>query len=234
MLHFIQSIVGSYKPTNYIVMSSSTQSLIKIGAISGILSIIFYISVAVFSFLPDFLTLLLAFTFPLLWIVSFMGLYKYLKATNPTATLEIAYIFGIIGGALACTLLVVQQANILWDAEAQLLNSYESKKEFFEAAYRGANRVQAGLDVVFDIFITIAWVLFGLNIAKNKKFGKIIGWLGSGIAFALLALNMYTFPNAPAESGLFDLGPFLGIWSLIFYIWFTVIAFKKHPNPVSK
>lgn len=208
-------------------MTSSNTSFPKIGAISGILSIVFYISVAAFSFLPDRLTLLIAFSFPLLWIISYMGLYTFLKASRPTATLEIAYVFGIIGGALACCLLVVQQANILWDAEAQQLTNYELNKALYDGAFKGANRVQAGLDVAFDIFITISWILFGFNIARNKRFGRIIGWSGSLIASTLLILNMYTFPNAPAESGLFDLGPFLGLWALIFYTWFAIIVFKK-------
>jgi hypothetical protein len=202
-------------------------NLIKTGAILGILSILLYISAAAFTFLPDTISRLFGFTFPLLWIISFMGLYHYLKKHKHTATLEIAYVFGIIGAALACTLIVVQQANILWHTEAMNTVISEEAEDLLRATYRGANRVQAALDVAFDIFITISWFLFGLNIANNKSFNKLIGWTGSFIAFSLLTLNIYTFPNAPAESGLFDLGPFLGLWALVFYIWFTVVVFKK-------
>jgi len=205
---------------------SSINNLIKIGAISGILSIILYISAAAFSFLPDNISRLFGFTFPLLWIISFMGLYHFLKADKHTATLEIAYVFGIIGAALACTLIVVQQANILWHREAISAVTTEDAQNLLRATYRGANRVQSGLDVAFDIFITISWILFGLNIARNKSFNKVLGWTGSLIALSLLVLNMYTFPNAPAESGLIDLGPFLGLWSLVFFVWFTIKVFK--------
>ena len=206
---------------------SSHHQLIKIGAVSGILSIIFYFSVAVVPVIPDRIGLLIAFSFPLLWIISFMGLYHFLKNEKHTATLEIAYLFGVIGSAIACTFLVIQQANIIWDSELINAANYELKKEFYNASFRGANRVQAGMDVAFDIFITLSWILFGLNIAKSKSFNKFLGWSGSLIALGLLVLNMLTFPNAPAESGLFDLGPFLGIWALIFFIWFVVVLFKK-------
>jgi hypothetical protein len=218
------------QPKSFIMESinKSHQQLIKIGAVSGILSIIFYFSVAVISVIPDSIAILIAFAFPLLWIISFMGLYHFLKNQNHTATLEIAYLFGIIGSSIACTFLVIQQANFIWDSELVNSANYELKKEFYNASFRGANRVQAGMDVAFDIFITISWILFGLNIAKSKNFNKLIGWSGSIIALGLLVLNMFTFPNAPAESGLFDLGPFLGIWALIFYIWFTVIVFKQN------
>lgn len=217
---------------NYIIMNSNKNTLHqieKIGAISGIFSIILYIS-AILPILPDSIARMFAFTFPLLWIISFMGLFHFLKNQRHTASLEIAYVFGIIGGALACTLLVVQQANIMWHDVAMNTASTEEAKALLKATFRGANRVQAGLDVVFDIFITISWILFGINIANSPSFNKVIGWTGTLIAFVLLTLNLSTFPNAPAEAGLFDLGPFLGLWALMFYSWFAIILFKKNIN----
>ena len=211
-------------------MISSSNSVIhlqKIGAVSGILSIVFYFSVAVFSFLPDTLALGLAFSFPLLWIVAFMGLYQFLKAEKLAASLEIGYLFGIIGAAMACMLLVVQQANIIWHAQAMEEAVTPEAQALLKATFRGTNRVQAGMDVAFDIFITIAWFLFGINIARSKNFNAFLGLLGCLLAAGLLALNMITFPTAPAEAGLFDLGPFLGIWTLVVYIWFTVVVFKR-------
>ena len=207
--------------------TNQTYNLEKTGAIAGILSILFYFMAAVLPFLPDSISRLLGFTFPLLWIISFMGLFKFLKKENHSPTLEIAYLFGVIGAAIACSFIVVQQANFMWhDAAMETANSEETKS-LLRATFRGANRVQAGLDVAFDIFITISWFLFGLNIAKNSKFNKLLGWLGSLIAFGLLTLNLITFPNAPAEAGLFDLGPFLGLWTLVVYSWFAVVLYKK-------
>jgi len=205
----------------------SIKNLDKIGAIAGVLSIVLYISAATLSFLPDVVSRLFAFTFPLLWILSFMGLYRFLKTEFHTSSIEIAYIFGLIGSSIACAFLVVQQANFLWHEEAMISAGTAEIKALSEAAYRGANRVQMSLDIVFDIFISISWILFGLNIAKSRYFNKILGWIGSLIALSLLLLNLYSFPNPPAESGLFDIGPFLGLWSLIFYVWFTISAFKK-------
>ncbi|MFZ9003938.1 MAG: hypothetical protein ACO20F_12955 [Robiginitalea sp.] len=211
-------------------MTSSANSLIhlqKTGGIAGILSVVFYFLVAVLSFLPDSIALGLAFSFPLLWIIAFMGLYQFLKAEKQSASLEIAYLFGIIGAAIACMLLVVQQANFIWHAQAMEQVATEEAQALLKATFRGANRVQAGMDVAFDIFITIAWFLFGVNIARSAHFNKLLGWLGCLIAAGLLTLNMITFPTAPAEAGLFDLGPFLGIWALVVYIWFTVVLFKR-------
>jgi len=208
-------------------LSPADQRLIRIGGISGILSIVFYLSVAVFSFIPDALALIIAFAFPLLWIIAFMGLYRFLKAENHTASLEIGYLFGIIGAAIACTFLVVQQANFIWHEQALEGAASEEVRALAMASFRGANRVQAGMDVAFDIFITVSWFLFGINIAWSPRFPKLLGWIGSALAAGLLVLNMITFPDAPAESGLFDLGPFLGLWTLVVFIWFTRLAYKK-------
>ena len=198
----------------------------KIGGIAGIISIVFYIS-AVAIPLPSPIPRLLAFTFPLLWILSYMAFYHFLKKERHTPSLEIAYIFGIIGAALACSLLVVQQANIIWHNEAMESAQTDEARALLKAAYRGANRVQAGLDVAFDIFITIAMFLFGINLAKSSRLPSFLGIVMSLIAAVLLVFNMVTFPDAPAEAGLIDAGPFLGLWMLLVYGWFTVIVFKE-------
>lgn len=198
-----------------------------IGAISGIISIILYFSVAALSFLPDPFVRLFGFAFPLLWIISFMGLYSFLKKEAHTATLEIAYVFGIIGGALVLSLIVIQLANNIWHQEAMEVADSAESQALLKATHRAANRVQAGLDVAFDIFITISWFLFGVNIMRSKSFNKILGGLGCILSGGLLTLNMITFPTAPAEAGLIDLGPFLGLWALVFYIWFAVILLKR-------
>ena len=211
--------------------ANSALHLQKIGGIAGILSIIFYFSVAVFSFLPDTLALSLAFSFPLLWIIAFMGLYQFLKNEKPSASLEIGYLFGIIGAAVACVFLVVQQANFIWHTQAMEQAATEEAQALLKASFRGTNRVQAGMDVAFDIFITIAWFLFGINIARSAHFNKLLGWMGCLLAAGLLTLNMISFPTAPAEAGLFDLGPFLGIWTLVIYIWFMVVLFKRKNLP---
>lgn len=207
--------------------SHTYERIEKIGGVAGILSIIFYVS-AVLLPLPDIIARLMAFTFPLLWIISYMALYYFLKKERHTPSLEIAYIFGIIGAALACSLLVVQQANFMWHEEAMLAAQSDEAKALFKASFRGANRVQAGLDVAFDIFIAISLFLFGLNLAKSEKLPSFLGYVMSLIAASLLVLNMITFPDAPAESGLIDMGPFMGLWMLFVYTWFTIVVFKNN------
>lgn len=200
------------------------------GAIAGILSIVLYIASAAFSFLPDAVSRLFAFAFPLLWIISFMGLYRFLSEDYLSASLQIAFLFGVIGGAIACTFLVIQQGNLVWYEQVMQGTLSEEAKQLNKAILLGVDKVQTYMDIVFDIFISIAWILFGLNIARSPSFSRILGYLGSLIALGLLVFNLYTFPFPPADSGLLDLGPFLGLWALVFYVllFLKVKAKRQH------
>ncbi len=200
------------------------------GAIAGILSIVLYIASAAFSFLPDAVSRLFAFAFPLLWIMSFMGLYRFLSEDYLGASLQTAFLFGVIGGAIACTFLVIQQGNLVWYEQVMQGTLSEEAKQLNKAILLGVDKVQTYMDIVFDIFISIAWILFGLNIARSPSFSRILGYLGSLIALGLLVFNLYTFPFPPADSGLLDLGPFFGLWALVFYVLFflKVKAKRQH------
>ncbi|MEM8506751.1 MAG: hypothetical protein AAF717_02930 [Bacteroidota bacterium] len=159
-----------------------------------------------------------------------MGLHSYLKRNGRTPSLEIGYLFGIIGAALACTFIVVQQANFIWHDIAKETADSKEALALVQATFRGANRVQGGMDVAFNIFITIAWFLFGLNIVQHPSFGKSIGWVVCLLSLGLLVLNMITFPTPPATAGLFDLGPFLGLGILVNYVRFACILSKKESS----
>lgn len=206
-----------------------------VGAIAGILSIVLYLSAAAFSFLPDAIGRLFAFTFPLLWIISFLGLYTFLAKENRGASLQIALLFGIIGGAVACTMLVMQQANYIWYEMSTQAASTGDEKELARTIFLAIDKVQSAMDIAFDIFMTLSWTLFGYRIAQSKKLNRFLGYVGSTLALGLLVLNLYTFPNPPADSGLFDLGPFLGVWAFIFYLYFLFklqrVRQPKRRNP---
>jgi hypothetical protein len=87
----------------------------------------------------------------------------------------------------------------------------------------GVNVVQAGLDVSWDIFLSLGTIFLGLAVMQVPRIGRLFGLLGILVAALALGFNLATFPTAPAAAGLIDLGPAVGIWyaALLTRIWFT-------------
>lgn len=89
--------------------------------------------------------------------------------------------------------------------------------------------VQLGLDIVWDIFITLATVLMGVAIFKLSKFGNLYGLIGILVGSATLIINLYTFPVPPRDAGSIDLGPFVGVWFFGLMVYFiTSIRLKTN------
>jgi hypothetical protein len=75
-----------------------------------------------------------------------------------------------------------------------------------------------GLDVSFDIFVLTSFVLFGLMMIRDRRFGRVFGLAGCTLSMAALAFNLYAFPVPPEP----DLGPLVGLWSLAVAIRMTL------------
>jgi hypothetical protein len=72
--------------------------------------------------------------------------------------------------------------------------------------------VWLGLDVAWDTYIGLGTVLFAFSMLRHPRFGRVFAATGVAIGFALLLFNLYTFPTPPANAGLVDLGPLIGLW----------------------
>ena len=71
-----------------------------------------------------------------------------------------------------------------------------------------------GLDVAWDAYIGVGTALFGFSMLRHPRFGWMFGVSGIAIALVLLCFNLYMFPAPPANAGLIDLGPLVGVWYL--------------------
>jgi hypothetical protein len=69
--------------------------------------------------------------------------------------------------------------------------------------------------VAFDVFIGLGTFLFGLNMLRNPRFGRIIGGVGMTIAAGMIiGANLYYFPDPPRQHGFPEIGIFTGLWYL--------------------
>ena len=208
------------------ITNNKTKNIARTGAVAGIISIVCYFGAAVLP-LPQVIGNLLGFAFGPFVIVAYIGIYSSWKQEQDGALLRISCIFGIIYGAIVTSLIFIQVANNMWHAELMEEATSEDAKEVYRTIHRSVNRVQAALDVAFDLFVTVSVILLGFILIKENTTSKIIGIAGILIAALLLSLNLYTFPNGPAYAGLFDAGPFLGLWYSTFFIWMTYNEFSK-------
>jgi hypothetical protein len=173
------------------------------GMIAGILADVAYAGAIAPIPLPDNVRIYLGMAFGPLLSLAFIGIYHFFRLHRKTVTLQAATIFAIIAGTIVNLMLVVQSAifqTIPLEARADL-----------GLAFDGLNMVQLGLDVSWDIYLSLATILLGIAMLSHPRFGIIWGAATLLIGGGLLVFNLATFPIPPAEAGSLDLGPFSGM-----------------------
>lgn len=184
-------------------------SWVKTGPIAGFLGIAAYFS-AVTGLLPSRVTLILAFAMGPLLSAAFIGFYHFLRAHRNSVALQAATVFGVIAGTLVNLMLVVQQSLFI--------GLPSGTRATMGPAWAGLNLVQLGIDVSWDIYISVATILLGLVLCRHPRFGIALGGTTMLAGLLLLVLNLWTFPIPPGDSGLFDAGPFVGLWFLVLFL----------------
>jgi hypothetical protein len=145
---------------------------------------------------------------PLLAAAS-LGLYHVLEESGNPVLLQLAVLFNVLGAAVFTMMLLVQLAI------GHQIQSIGEEVQNLTALRTSLVGVQLGLDVAWDIFVSLGTLLFAIVMLSDARFGRILGIAGILIAIALLILNLWTFPTPPAAKNFVDLGPLLGIWYFV-------------------
>ena len=138
-----------------------------------------------------------------------LGLYHVLAESGNPVVLQLAALFNILGAAIFTMMLLVQLAI---GYQMQSLGEEAQNLATLRTSLIG---VQLGMDVAWDIFISLGTLLFAVSMLRDARFGWVLGIAGILIAVALLILNLWTFPTPPAAKNLVDLGPLVGVWYLV-------------------
>ena len=202
--------------------NQNLKSSILGGAITASLSVLFYLTWS-FLPLPDGINMVLHFFFGVVLIMAFVGIYATFNTVNGNYILKAAAIFGILAGAMFMLMTVVQRSNL--DTLYQnYLDATGDEKTLQGNILKAVFSVQLGIDVCWDICITVATILLGIVLLRYNKIIKLIGVIGIAVASLTLFLNLYTFPTPPSQAGLFDAGPFVGSW----YIFICILLFRAY------
>ena len=132
--------------------------------------------------------------------VASWGLREFLSLHRRTIAADLAVASNALAGDLFTAMLLVQLAVGVRSGDKPAADAVS---------------IWLGLDVAWDVYVGIGTLLFGMSALRHPRLGVLIGSAGVVIASALLALNLYTFPTPPADAGLVDLGPGVGLWYLV-------------------
>lgn len=169
-----------------------------ITAISGIAGVVAYIF-ALASESSDAFTVVASFIFAFGITLSSIGLYNILGGVKGSPLVPIAAIANVIAAALLFAMVMVQL----------------SVHAMVPQPDAGLKAVWLGLDVAWDFYISTGTILFGLSMFGRRGLGAWLAVPGLLIGGLLLIFNVATFPYPPANAGLVDLGPLLGLWYLV-------------------
>jgi hypothetical protein len=186
---------------------------IKAGAICGIITSLIY-PLLIFVQMPLIVTAVLAAAMGLLLSLASIGLYQMLKIYRKTVKLQIAVLFNVIAGVILNLMFMVQLTvrEFMQGYIVQATNEYA--KETYQMIWKSVDKVQLGMDLSWDVYLSVGTFLFALSMLSHPRFGKIFGWLGISFALLLISFNFISFPVPPGEAGLIDFGPAIGLWYL--------------------
>ena len=193
---------------------------VKYGALCGLISAGTYILLNVLINIPNIsippnIIRVAFFSVGVFGVVSVGGAYHLFKKHKNSVTLQMAALLSIVAFAFLTLMAVVQETTGAFREEAMLINQ---SGEDVNSIWAAIDSVQLGVDITFDIFYSVAFILYSILMFNHPRFGKIFSISGIVLFSALLFLNLFTFPHPPASKGLFDVGPITGLWGLIVII----------------
>ena len=194
------------------ISTDYTYRWVLTGSVCGILALIVY-PLLIFVELPQQMGVVLAAAFGPLLLVAFVGLYFILSLHKRTVSAVLGSILSATGAVLV-NLMMLVQLSVKIGSREYMENADIATVADIQWITRIVNKVQLGIDVSWDVFVSLGTILFGIAMIRHPRFGKIIGIPGIIIGLLLLFTNLQSFPTPPAEAGSFDFGPVMGLWYL--------------------
>jgi len=171
---------------------------VRVGVAAGFATCVVY-AVLVAAPLPDSPAVFLAASMgPLLGAASW-GLREFLSIHRRSLSSDLAAASNAIAGAIVTAMFLVQIA--VKDATG-------------DSPGADLKAVWLGLDVAWDVYIGLGTLLFAISALTHPRLGRAFAVSGVLIAVSLLGLNLASFPTPPADDGLVDVGPLVGVWYL--------------------
>lgn len=213
---------------------SDSRTWAELGVVAGVVAVAAYAVASAVPMSPALQAVAVSIFGPGIAVAS-AGLYEVLRLHRSTVGLKIGLVANIAAGAAVTMMLLAQIAFKRW-LELKFPSGPVATPS--SPAYQAANGLQVGLDVAWDVFLALGTFLLALNMWTHPRFGRVFAVVGGVLAALLLALNFGTFPEPPADAGLLDPGPLVGLWYLAAAIrigfslrWVDRAATASNPPP---
>lgn len=201
----------------------------RLAVIFGALGLFCYFVSVPVGFLPNEINRYLFMAYGPFLAVAAYAFGQVLAAREDSPSLRIAIMMLVVSGAMVSMMTVVQTVNFTVMADRIEHAGDEATRVLLRRIMWGVNNVQGALDIAFDIWVAMGGLFLAAACLRHPWFGRVYGWTGLIAVGAPLFLNLFTFPYVPAESGLFDLGPLIGVWFAALLIQVVRMA-RKEPS----
>jgi hypothetical protein len=199
-------------PTDaHVTVERSEARFILFGGIAGVLGVASYIIGIAVDFQSAGASLAAIASFCLLSVVSGVALRDAIAGGTRSRIADIALLLLVAAFATLLAMVAVQLA-VRAHAQPMLEAAAAGQTETLRLAVQLTRQVDLGLDVAWDLLVGAALFGFGVAMIGSSRFRLLWGLPLSLLALALVGLNLATFPVPPASAGLFDLGPFVGLY----------------------
>jgi hypothetical protein len=148
-------------------------------------------------------------------VVAFLGYHSFI--THPAARVSalLGTAFGVIAGASNMMFASVQSTNLHYIYGYMDAAESPEARQIWTNILNGVFTVQNGINFTMDFFLDAGGVLYALAMWSHPRFGKVFSLLAVALLGPHLVTKWLTFPVPPAEAGLFDAGPLVGLWFAI-------------------
>lgn len=197
--------------------------LFIIGGVCGVGGTILYIIVIMISFSAP-VAFSLAILWPLLSIVYAYALYRLIAQEREGTLNRLSFILACLGFTVVAEMLSIQLA--LGFGFEELRSAPGADPEFWRSVHRALRFVDLGLDVAWDVFIGASLVLGSIPMSFHSRLGLAWGIPSAIFGLLVIGLNVVTFPWPPDTRGLFDIGPFVGIYTIALGVWMAILGVK--------
>lgn len=199
-----------------IVLDNELRAWTRIGIGAGLVACFTYPTMILVA-LPRIAQVMLVASFGPALAAASVALAHILRARQRAPSIELAAISNCLAGALVTVELMPQLA-------INYSTQYAAQDQLAAVARKRLWDVILGLDVAFDAFIALGTLLFAINMIRDPRFGKVIGWAGVFIAVVMLyGANIYYFPDPPYAHGFPHVGLATGLWYLVVVVLFARI-----------